>query len=135
MSELPSTVEPKNAKKPKKKPAVDQTKVADALPVDQNPVEQVDEPPKALTIQAAKATPIFQKTILLNLPVAETTEYKRRRLRMDMRDMTKKQRRGLNLLMEGFQCSGHRIESGHEVNSQPMAIRAMLELIADVAGE
>lgn len=78
---------------------------------------------------------IFNGVAKLELPIAVTGDYVRRKPRIDIKDMTRKQRRGLSLLMEGMKCEGSRLDNGHVVNNHLNALRKLLELIADAGPE
>ena len=78
---------------------------------------------------------IFSAVVKFTMPIAVTGDQIPRRVRTDIRNITKKQRRGLNVLMEGLKCDGCELESGQPVNNHVNALRFMLEKIAEAAGE
>jgi len=59
----------------------------------------------------------------------------RRRFLTALRDLTAKQRFGLNVLLEGMKSNGTKIENGSVVNSHVNAIRSLLEMVADSASK
>jgi hypothetical protein len=71
--------------------------------------------------------------VQIKVPIAITGDFVPRRIRTDVRNITDKQRLGLNLLMEGLKCDGGELESGQHVNNHVNALRFVLEQIAEAA--
>jgi len=71
--------------------------------------------------------------IVLRLPIAITDDYIPHRVSTDVRNITPKQRKGLNLLLQGLKMQGDELSGGQRVNNYVNSIRFLLESIADAA--
>lgn len=99
-------------------------------------VDQPPEPPPEPEPTPAWKEPSLQPMtgfVEIRIPIAITGDFVPRRIRTDVRDITPKQRLGLNLLMEGLRESEHELASGQVVNNHVNSVRGVLELIADAA--
>ena len=141
--ELPSTVAaptPKAKLKPKPPTPKPKAKVKPKA----SPKPKATEKPPTLKPKS-KVKPIkkgpwdgrglkpFDGAVELKIPVAVSGRYVPRRIRTDVRDITKLQRAGLNILMEGLRENDAELNSGQPVNNHVNAIRWMLETIAKEA--
>ena len=151
MSELPSTmsnlpttapIEPKQSAgdpptktiKRKKKVNVDAAQpVAKAKPVVDPPTPAQPAPQPQWTEPQTKKN-VVEGSVNLTIPFCLDKKIRpRRRFLTALRDLTAKQRFGLNVLLEGMKVNGTTIENGAVVNSHVNAIRALLEMAADAA--
>lgn len=79
-------------------------------------------------------SPIVEGVIDLKIPFCYDKKIRpRRRFLTALRELTAKQRFGLNVLLEGLQIEGAELEQGATVNSHVNTIRALLEMAADAA--
>ena len=136
--ELPSTVAaptPKAKAKPKKLRAGGIAKPK--TPTPKSKAKPKPPTPKPKPIKKGpwdgRGLKPFDGAVELKIPVAVSGRYVPRRIRTDVRDITKLQRVGLNILMEGLRESDAELSSGQPVNNHVNAIRWMLETIAKKA--
>ena len=112
-------------------------KVAEVKPVD--PPQSEATAPEPTGGSTKWSEPTTTKTVVeglvnVTLPFCLDKNIRpRRRFLTALRDLTAKQRFGLNVLLEGMKSSGTVIENGAVVNSHVNAIRALLEMVADSA--
>lgn len=108
---LPSVEQPK--KKPRKKPE--------------------PKPNRERLWERNDPMPDFEGSITMTIPIVINRNYVRRKFSTDVRNMTRKQRLGFNMFMEGLRLEGVELENGTQVKNHTNAYRAFLEMVADLA--
>lgn len=133
MTKLPSAeVERKDNKKTKAKRATVRSEPKPLADGPARPIEQADpgEQWRSPEIRSADALVKIPLQIAIN-----ADEYFPRRTQVNLRQLSRKQRFGLQVLTQGAKLEGTMLENGGEVRNHVSALRSLLEAIADAAKE
>ena len=118
-------------KKTRKRRFVDSAKKS----AEQKPEAPAEIQPKAWEQPTTKET-VVSGFVKIDLPFCLDKRIRpRRRFMSALRELTEKQRFGLNVLLEGMREEAEELENGSAVNSHTNTIRAILEKAADAAAE
>ena len=141
---LPSTTgasQPEAIEKPKQSAGDPPTEKIEQKPRKRTVVtrKRKREPEQSAEVSKSWSEPLTGESIVdgeINLKIPFCYDKKirpRRRFLTALRELTAKQRFGLNVLLEGLQIEGAELEHGAAVNSHVNTIRALLEMAADAA--